>query len=251
MRAWTKWTAAAIFTAIPGASAMCADGNTMKAAGRQAELGLRGGMTEGVEYSLDPSQDSGWQNCPIVKDLVDDEGRSTHPMPRATDDRVGGIGKGYNFICPWMMKRTTSGGSVLTVVLAGKSGSSLMNQAGVWLLTDQWRGNMEPAVGYEILLYGEVAQRVSVYRYDGGRSIEIALFAVGQRINADHEYRIERNAEGIWSASMDGRPLAHGEKDRGTPDITFLDLTYTSFGAVGIYFNSEESELYQLRLSSE
>jgi hypothetical protein len=183
-----------------------------------------------------------------------------------------------------MVKPAKLQGRKLAIVLTGKSGPSLMNQAAVWLLADSWSdpassasgglrrdsqrspsdqpaspgeataktgADMPPAVGYEVLLYGEGAKRLSVYRYEQRKSIEIARFDVGPAVHADHEYVIQRDEAGNWSASVNDKPLPHGAKDRGTPDITFQDATYSTFAFVGIHFNSAESELNEVKIKAD
>ena len=184
-----------------------------------------------------------WKNRPIVKDIVGDERKSRHPMSKVADGKVRGAGGGYNYSCPWMIKACKlDGAGEMSVFFRGKSGPALMNQAAVWLLADSWQGNMKPAAGYQLLLYGEGAKRLSVYRYDETGSREIARFTIGTAIHSQHTYLVRRDARGNWSASMDGKRLPRGAKDAGTPDLTFRDMTYKDFSFLGIHFNSAQSE---------
>jgi len=211
---------------------------------RVANLERSVGPETVLQDDFEDNDISDWKNQPIVKNLLDEEKHSKHPLPSVVDGKIKGIGTGHNYIYPWIAKAIQlREAGALTVFVKGRSGSSSMNQAGIWLLADSWEGDKKPAIGYQLLIHGEDAQRVSVYRHDEKGSKEIARFSIGTPIHSSRSYAVHRDTGGNWSVRMDGVLQQRGQKDRGTKDLTFRDKTYLSFSFVGIHLKSKESEL--------
>jgi len=198
-----------------------------------------------LQDNFDDNDISDWQNRPIVKNVVDDLGRGSNPLPSVHDGRVWGYGLGYNYICPWMIREAAfDGGAGFEVVMEGKSGPTLMNQAGVWILSDQWHGDMAKAIGYRFAIYGEWNKWFEIGRYDGNKCTDtlLAQYPIGNAIHQEHSYTVTRDHLGNWSVKMDGTPLV--------PQYAYSDLTYSTFSHIGIHFNSQESELDALSIGT-